>query len=308
MTPSLLYSGLALDRAHRLRLDADLTAMLNAGDARFVPFWRGRQLVDGTPPAACRLPRDRLPAGFDVAAAPGLLLGVAADAAPVLALDISAVDAGDDGPEMGGGRWVSLRSVGGTLAGDDAALLAYARGMLVWRGRTRHCATCGDGLAVADAGHSLRCLRPSCGALHFPRTDPAIIMLVTDGDGRALLGRQPAWPPGMYSCLAGFVEPGESLEEAVAREVWEEAGIRVLSASYAASQPWPFPSSLMIGFTALAEGGEPNPDRHEIEDVRWFTRAEAAGFGEAATPGPAGLFLPSRDSIARHLIERWLGR
>jgi NAD+ diphosphatase len=307
MTAPLLYSGLGLDRAHRLRHETDLTAMIRAGETRFVPFWRGRQLVAGNPLMAARLALGQLPAGLDPVSAPCLLLGVAAGGM-LLALDISSVEAGEDGPVMEEGRWVSLRSVGGALAGDEAALLAYARGMLIWHSRTRHCSVCGGRVEMADAGHSVRCSAPSCGALHFPRTDPAIIMLVTDAGGRVLLGRQPTWPPGMYSCLAGFVEPGESLEEAVAREVWEEAGIRVLSASYAASQPWPFPSSLMIGFNALAMGDEPNPDRREIEDVRWFTRAEVAAFGEAAAPGPAGLFLPSRDSIARHLIEAWLER
>jgi NAD+ diphosphatase len=305
MITPLLYSGLGLDRAHRLRRESDLARLVQDESARFVPYWRGRQLVAGTPPTALRLSHRHLPPGFDLAACPSLLLGVAEDESPVLAIDLSELDAGEDGPALADGTWVSLRSVGGLLPADDAALLAYARGMLIWRARTRHCSVCGGRLVVADAGHSTRCADESCAALHFPRTDPAIIMLVTDPAGRALLGRQPVWPPGMYSCLAGFVEPGESLEEAVAREVWEEAGIRIDSARYAASQPWPFPSSLMIGFTAMAAGGEPRPDRHEIEDARWFTRAEVERFGEAAAPGPDGHFLPSRDSIARRLIEDW---
>ncbi|TAN66162.1 MAG: NAD(+) diphosphatase [Magnetospirillum sp.] len=304
METPILYSGLALDRRHRLRRDADLAELTRRPTARFAPYWRGRQLVGGEPPVAVWLDRDRAASLLDPAEAPCLLLGEDAGG-PLLALDISALPGGEDGPDLGQGRWANLRSVGGQLPAADAALLAYARGMLVWRGRTRFCCVCGGPLTIADAGHSARCAAVGCAALHFPRTDPAIIMLVTDTQDRALLGRQPGWAPGMYSCLAGFVEPGESLEEAVAREVWEEAGIRVAGASYAASQPWPFPSSLMIGFTARAEGGEPIPDQHEIEDVRWFSRDQVAAFGEREVPGPGGLFLPSRDSIARVLIEQW---
>ncbi|MDO8608551.1 MAG: NAD(+) diphosphatase [Phaeospirillum sp.] len=305
MKPPILYSGLALDRSHRLRRDADLAELVARPTARFAPYWRGRQLLSDTPTAVVWLDRDQIPATIDPGQAPCLLLGEDSEG-PLLALDISAVPGGEDGPDLRLGQWVGLRSVGSRLPASDAALLAYARGMLVWRDRTRFCCVCGSAVVIADAGHSARCADPDCAALHFPRTDPAIIMLVTDAEGRALLGRQPAWPPGMYSCLAGFVEPGETLEEAVAREVREEAGIQVISAAYAASQPWPFPSSLMIGFTALAEGGPPTADPHEIEDVRWFRRDQVAAFGEFNAPGPDGLFLPSRDSIARVLIERWL--
>ncbi len=305
MKTPLLYSGLELDRSHRLRRDADLAELTRRPGARFAPYWRGLQLVAGTPAtAAVWLDRDRMKSLIDPTQAPCLLLGEDA-AGPLLALDISAIPGGEDGPDLGLGQWVTLRAVGGRLPAPEAALLAYARGMLIWRERTRFCCVCGTPVTIADAGHSAKCANPACAALHYPRTDPAIIMLVTDTQGRALLGRQPVWAPGMYSCLAGFVEPGETLEEAVAREVWEEAGIRVISATYVANQPWPFPSSLMVGFTALAEGGEPNPDRHEIEDARWFTREQVDSFGEREAPGPDGLFLPSRDSISRFLIEKW---
>ncbi|CAA7616611.1 NTP pyrophosphohydrolase [Candidatus Terasakiella magnetica] len=304
MNTSILYTGLTLDRAHATRRDSDLDTLKRAPQARFTLYWRGRQLITGTPPVARLLD--------SAAAAPlleqqeniCLLLGLDTEG-PILALDISAQEGGEAGPDMGGGAWVVLRSVGGILPRQDAGLLAYARGVLVWRDRTRFCSVCGTALAHADCGHSVRCTSEPCGALHFPRTDPAIIMLVSDSEDRILLGRQAAWAPGMYSCLAGFVEPGESLEEAVYREVWEEAGIRAVNARYVASQPWPFPSSLMIGFRAEAQTVIPNPDLQEMDDVRWFSRAEINSFGEADTPGAQGWFLPRRDAIARLLIEDW---
>lgn len=305
MSTPILYSGLALDRAHPVRRGGDVADQMRRPGARFTVYWRGRQLVAGTPAAIRWLDQAY---GNRLAEATGgncLLLGED-ETGPLLALDVSALDGGEHGPEMGG-SWVMLRSVGGLLDAQDAALLAYARGMLVWREKTRFCSVCGAGLVIQDSGHSAKCADEACGSLHFPRTDPAIIMLVTDSAGRALLGRQPVWTPGMYSCLAGFVEPGESLEDAVAREVWEEARIKVREARYFASQPWPFPASIMIGFNALAEDGHPEPDPHEIEEVRWFSRDEVrATFGEADNPGRDGRFLPRRDSIARALVNAWL--
>ncbi|KIL98638.1 NADH pyrophosphatase [Paramagnetospirillum magnetotacticum MS-1] len=304
MIAPVLYSGLSLDRSHPTRRGGDIAELMRRQGARFTLYWRGRQLVSGTPPKVRWLDRAY---GLRLAEATQgtcLLLGED-ETGPLLALDISALDGGEQGPEMGG-NWVWLRSVGGLLAAQDAGLLAYARGMLIWREKTRFCANCGGALLFQDSGHSAKCVNEACGSLHFPRTDPAIIMLVTDSLGRALLGRQPQWTPGMFSCLAGFVEPGESLEDAVAREVWEEAGIRVNSTTYVASQPWPFPSSLMIGFTASAFDAEPVADPHEIEEVRWFTRDEVRTFGEADRPGEGGRFLPRKDSIARVLVDGWL--
>ena len=304
MKSPILYSGLELNRSHHLRRDGDLAELSRRPNARFAPYWRGLQLIAGLPPAMVWLDRDRAASLVDLAQAPCLLLGEDAGG-PLLALDISTVPGDEDGPRLGLGQWSNLRAIGGRLPAAEAALLAYARGMLIWRERTRFCSVCGAPVTINDAGHSALCTNPDCATPHYPRTDPAIIMLVTDAQDRALLGRQPIWAPGMYSCLAGFVEPGETLEEAVAREVWEEAGIRVTSVRYMANQPWPFPSSLMVGFIAASEGGEPIPDRHEIEDVRWFSRDEVESFGEREAPGRDGLFLPSRDSISRFLIEEW---
>jgi len=188
-----------------------------------------------------------------------------------------------------------LRNIGSLLAQDEAGLLAYARAMVLWRQRHRHCGSCGAPARSESAGHVMKCTAPGCGAEQFPRLDPAIIVLVTDG-ARALLGRQAAWPPGRYSTIAGFVEPGESLEDAVAREVLEETGVAVDEASYHSSQPWPFPASLMIGFTARAAADTVPRADEELEDVRWFTRAQIA----AGTPR-----LPPPQSVSFRLIEDW---
>ena len=188
-----------------------------------------------------------------------------------------------------------LRALSPQLGADEAGLLAYARALVVWRSRQRHCGICGARTAPGRAGHSLRCTNGQCAQEYFPRLDPAIIVLVTDGE-RALLGRQAAWPPGRYSTIAGFVEPGESLEDAVGREVLEETGIRVLDCRYDSSQPWPFPASLMIGFRALAAPGAVCVGG-ELEDARWFTPEELRS---------DGMTLPPAHSISRRLIEAWL--
>jgi NAD+ diphosphatase len=238
------------------------------------------------------------------------------EAGPVFAVDADAP--GDALPRpligaSGGGatdprtgtRPAGLRDAVASLPQADGGLVAYACALLNWHRRHGHCGVCGTATAPTHGGLVREC--PRCGTHHFPRTDPVVIMLVT-GDDRVLLGRQPSWPPGRYSTLAGFVEPGESLEEAVAREVHEEAGVSVGTPVYVSSQPWPFPSSLMLGFTVAWTGGVPVRQEEEMEDVRWFSRAEL----EAATdPSPnrrldAPLALPPRHAIARRLIDLWL--
>jgi NAD+ diphosphatase len=176
-------------------------------------------------------------------------------------------------------------------------LLAYARALALWKARHRFCGACGAPNLPARAGHVMRCSREGCGAETFPRLDPAIIVLVTDPSGeRALLGRQASWPPGRYSTIAGFVEPGESLEDAVIREVAEETGVLVDDVVYESSQPWPFPSSLMLGFRAVARSDAITLRDGELEDARWFTRADIAA-GHPALP-PAG-------AISARLIDGW---
>jgi NAD+ diphosphatase len=192
-----------------------------------------------------------------------------------------------------------LRPLAPLLPPDSASLLAYARALALWKARHRHCGVCGAPNLPARAGHVMRCSREGCGTENFPRLDPAIIVLVTDASGeRALLGRQASWAPGRYSTIAGFVEPGESLEDAVIREVEEETGVHVGDVHYVASQPWPFPSSLMLGFRAVARTHDITLRDGELEDARWFTRADLAA-GSPALP-PAG-------AISARLIDAWFG-
>jgi NAD+ diphosphatase len=202
----------------------------------------------------------------------------------------------DSNASVSGATFDELRSLVALLPEDQAQLLAYARALLVWRSRHRHCGVCGAPTAARSAGHVLACTRSSCGAEFFPRIDPAIIVLVTDAR-RALLGRQRSWAPGRYSALAGFVEAGESLEDAVAREVQEETGVRVTWVRYFASQPWPFPASLMLGFHAHAREAPVQLDG-ELEDARWFELEQLRGADEALLPPP--------HTIARRLIDAWV--
>jgi len=203
-----------------------------------------------------------------------------------------AVDAEREG--LQGATFEELRPLSNILPTEEGGLLAYARAMSIWRARHRYCGICGSATVPERAGHVMHCTK--CGHESFPRIDPAIIVLVADGE-RALLGRQASWPPGRYSTIAGFVEPGESLEDAVAREVFEETNVRVRGVNYHSSQPWPFPSSLMVGFHASAEPNSIARVSGELEDARWFTREELLG-------GPP--LLPPSQSISYRLITAWL--
>ncbi|HUN27785.1 MAG TPA: NAD(+) diphosphatase [Steroidobacteraceae bacterium] len=208
------------------------------------------------------------------------------------------VDLATSAEAPAGTRFEELRPLSGRLTRAEAQLLAYARALSIWRARHRYCGRCGSPTSPERAGHVIRCSNPECAQEVFPRIDPAIIVLVTDGV-RALLGRQPSWPPGRYSTIAGFVEPGESLEDAVAREVREETGVAVSHVDYHSSQPWPFPSSLMLGFHALAPSDAVIRVSGELDDARWFTREEIA----SGTP-----LLPPPHAISFHLIAAWFDR
>jgi NAD+ diphosphatase len=295
VTRANTFSGSPLDRAGARRADESwVNGLLADPSSRAVGVTREGVLVeDGDEPRLARLP---LAAFGDASAGPRLLLGIEPDGGALFA-----VDAGDLPPPTGVTA-VGLRDAGALLSHGEGGVIAQATGLVNWHRRHPRCAVCGAATEVAEAGYLRRC--PNCGAMHHPRTDPVVIMLVTDGD-RALLGRQARWPAGRYSALAGFVEPGETLEEAVAREVREEAGVEVREARYASSQPWPFPSSLMLGFFADYAGGEAAPRDQELEDVRWFSRAEL----EAMRAGTLdGLGLPPPIAIARRLIDAWLDR
>jgi NAD+ diphosphatase len=280
VTPPNTFTGAALDRAGDRRRDDGWVAAQRADPAaRAVLVGRDGVKVDG----------DRL-ALVPLADAGGepLLLGVD-ERGPVFAAE----------PVEGNGALLGLRDAAATLPQADGGLAAYAAALLGWHRRHRFCANCGAPTEVREAGHVRGC--PRCGADHHPRTDPVVIMLVVRGD-EVLLGRQPSWPPGRYSALAGFVEPGESLEEAVAREVREEARIEVGPPRYVSSQPWPFPASLMLGFVAPWASGEPEIGDDELDDARWFTRAEVED--AVAERGP--LRLPPPLAIARRLVDGWL--
>ena len=256
---------------------------------------------------------------------PPVLLGLDGEG-PVFAVDEDAPPPGAPRPGLigAGGRRgepapevegrVGLRNAALGLSQAEGGLAAYAAALLNWHRSHRFCANCGAPTETAEGGVIRRC--PACRSEHHPRVDPVVIMLVTDGRERLLLGRQAVWPEGRYSALAGFVAAGESLEEAVVREVSEEAGVDVGPPRYVSSQPWPFPASLMLGFEAPWAGGEPARRDEELQDVRWFTRDQVAtaareGRDDWESPPPGErrpLLLPPRAAIARRLIERWLNR
>ena len=293
------YAAALFDRAtHRRRDETWLAAARRHRAARAVLVWRSQSLVRiGDSPEAL------LPSLLELElAGEAHFLGQRGDAS-FFAVDLSHLSQEEASAFAArlapGAEFVDLRRVGALLPRDDGALLAYARGLSFWHERHRFCGVCGAATVAIDAGHVRSCTNESCGAHHFPRTDPATIMLVSDGD-RALLGRKSIWANGMYSTLAGFLEPGESLEDAVRREVMEETGVRVGQVRYHSSQPWPFPASLMVGFHAQALSHEISIDRDELEDARWFTRDEIKRFPEQ------GRSLPRPDAIARRLLEAWL--
>jgi NAD+ diphosphatase len=286
-----VYAGPYLDRASHLRQDAAWFASAVADAATLVvPVWNTRSLVaDGDPTRAAFLSIADLP--LERRSADELILLGRVRELSVFACELESIDP----PAPAGTRFEDLRLVASVLPPDEAGLLGYARAMISWRRKHRYCGTCGARNVAAKSGHVMICTDPSCRHEQFPRLDPAIIVLVSDGD-RALLGRQASWAAGRYSTIAGFVEPGESLEDAVAREVLEETGVLVDGIVYHSSQPWPFPASLMLGFSAHAVTHAVHLHDQELEDARWFTRAEVA----------AGLpRLPPRQSISYRLIEHW---
>ena len=311
------YASGPLDRADQRRTDeAWIAARLDDEATRFVPVWRARNLLalshgpgagpgNGAGPinGARAVWLDRRRAAPILKRAPGLVfLGLAEERA-YMALDLSALEE-DEAERLTGAdsRFRDLREVGPLLGRDEGAVLAYARGLIHWHRRHRFCGVCGRPTESTQAGHVLRCTNRDCGTSHFPRTDPAVIMLIHDGGDRCVLGRQKIWPPGMHSTLAGFVEPGESLEDAVAREVEEEVGLSLDRIGYHSSQPWPFPSSIMLGFHARAKPGALRVNLDELESAAWFTRQALE-----TSPEDESFRLPRLDSIARRLIRDWLG-
>ncbi len=230
-----------------------------------------------------------------------ILLGLD-DGHGVFALDLEALTEAERARIVDGARLISLREAGVTLPPPEAGLAAYTTALLNWHRRHRFCANCGAESEIVEGGYSRHC--PRCGATHFPRTDPVVIMTVEHED-RLLMGRRAGWAAGRFSVLAGFISPGESAEEAVVREVQEESGIVVREPVYVSSQPWPFPASLMLGFEAVSDGGEPVAQDGELEEVAWF---DLEAVRAAERDGNPTLALPPSVSIARFLIDRWVER
>jgi NAD+ diphosphatase len=218
----------------------------------------------------------------------------------VFAVDLEGPADPADGPLEGLGKFEDLRAVALKLPHTEAAIVATAKAMYEWRRKHQYCAVCGQPSEPRDGGWKRRC--PACEAEHFPRTDPVVIMLAYHGD-RCMLGRQEAWPKGMFSALAGFLEPGETIEEACARELNEEAGLHAVRVRYHSTQPWPYPSSLMIGLIAEVEDEEGAPDQTELSEIRWFTRDEAR---QLIAGQIEGTFAPQRMAIAHQLIKAWV--
>lgn len=296
----------AVDRRSERRGDADwLARRLADPSSQLTAVWRERSLVFD----AHTGDRGPVPGTVATVEAAGLVDGAEdvvflgeAEGVAYFSVDLSEREDPLVGPLRGAGRFVELRQVGAAMSGRGANLLAYARAMATWHRRHRFCGQCGAATESRNAGHLRVCT--ACGIEHFPRTDPAVIMLVhtVAGDGGScLLGRQASWPPGMFSALAGFVEPGESLESAVAREVREETGIAVETVRYHSSQPWPFPTSIMLGFYATSPGGDVQVDTEELEQAVWATRSELEYALRARE-----VRLPPPFSIARRLIDNWL--
>ena len=295
------FAGNPLDRASDRRPDADwLAAQLASDGALVLACWNGRPLLEAGRDGVLQLAYlpGRLAAELSGGTERLLFMGRWKEA-PVFAVDLESQTNPADSALEGLGRFEDLRQVALKLPGPDAAIAATAKAVFEWRRRHKHCAVCGEATSAAEGGWKRVC--EACEAEHFPRTDPVVIMLAYHGE-RCMLGRQEVWPKGMFSCLAGFLEPGETIEEACARELEEEAGLHAVSVRYHSSQPWPWPSSLMIGLIAEVEDEEGCPDQTEISEVRWFTRGEACALlaGEIE-----GLFAPPPTAIAHQLIKAW---
>jgi NAD+ diphosphatase len=298
---SNVFAGNPLDRASDKRGDeAWIAEQQGSPECLAVAMWNGKPLVETAPGGGVQLAYLPAKMARELSGGPERLLfmGLWQETA-VFAVDIDTSADPCDGPLEGLGRFDDLRTIATALPAGDAGIAATARAMFEWRRRHRHCSNCGEPSVVAEAGWKRVC--PACEAQHFPRTDPVVIMLAVQGE-RCLLGRGAHFPPRMYSALAGFLEPGESIEEACARELFEEAGLRATRVRYHSTQPWPYPSSLMIGLIADVEPGDAVPDNIEIQEVRWFTRQEtrdllAGAVSDASAPGAL--------AIAHQLIRAW---
>src|ERR1700759_3528508 len=296
----LAYSGGAIDRAATQRTEPGwVDATLARASTRLIPMWRDQCVVSGEPAVPVIVPAATAAAGAVLnSAAEVVFLGLD-DHGGIFAADLSQAGEPGAGAGAGGERVLDVRALVGTVSPAEAVLLGYARGILYWHRHQRYCGSCGSPTRIGHGGHLRTCQNEACARLHFPRVEPAVIMLV-ENQGRCLLARHKGSAPGSYSTLAGFVGVCESLEDAVRREVAEETGVPVGSVTYMASQGWPVPSGLMIGFRATALAQTVHVDGEEVIEARWFTRAELTE--HARTAGRLG----RQDSIDRYLLRSWL--
>jgi NAD+ diphosphatase len=299
----IAFGGNPLNRASERRSDAAFIAAMRArDDCRVLPLWKLQPLLLGPENVAAGAElgflEGQLSHGLGAPDAIEVFLGLAGET-PYFARDISALTDPLAASLASLGHFRDARAAAGLLAPVEIAILGQAKALIDWHNRHGFCANCGAPTTIADGGYRRLC--PVCKREHFPRTDPAVIMLVTDGD-RCLLARNKRFAGGHYSTLAGFIEPGETIEEAVRREVYEEVRVRVGAVRYFASQPWPFPSNLMIGCFAQSEGTDIEVDGEEIVAARWFDRATVKRLlnGQSDEVG-----LPRGDAIASHLIRHW---
>jgi len=295
------FAGNPLDRAAEHRVSPEWIAEQRASpDALALALWKGEVLVEPHAGAE-RLAYLKLDMAEEATGAEALFLGLWKDA-PVFAAEFTTAADPTMGPLAGMGRFQEMRGAGMILPGPEAAMAACAKSLFDWHDYHGFCARCGGKSEVTDGGWKRQC--PACSTEHFPRVNPVTIMLPVIGD-RCLLGRQAAWPAGRMSALAGFLEPGETIEEACARELKEEAGLNAVRVAYHSSQPWPFPSSLMIGLIAEVDSDDAAPDQTELEAVRWLTRGELRKV-LASDAGWDGVLPPPPLAIARTLMEAWV--
>ncbi|MDA0229659.1 MAG: NAD(+) diphosphatase [Proteobacteria bacterium] len=301
--PGNVFSGVPLDRADHLRTDVGwIEAQLNDPVSRFIAVWNQKTIVfEGAEPRAALNNREALDGLLDANASLAFL-GVAPeeDGIAHFAVDLSHLPEERLIARYSGGVLMDLRDSVQLVPAHEAAILAYARGLMYWHQKNGFCAACGHKSEARRAGHERVCTNLACGASHFPRTDSAVIVLVHDGDD-CLLCRQSHWPTGMHSTLAGFLEPGESLEETVAREIFEESGVHVADVRYHSSQPWPFPASIMVGFMAKAASREIIVDGKELEYAHWYGRDWLRNVVDSDE-----FRMPGKYSIARRLIGDWI--
>ncbi len=295
----LCFSGLNRDDYSRKKPNL-IGQLLRNPKTRFLPMWSSQNFfAKGEKPfsAMCYLGKENVARYLDKAEI--IYLGFDRKREPYVCIDLSQYEEIMLEPLAEYGVFGDLRECDSSIGGDEGSILGYARAMSYWHSKNKYCASCGSHTISNNSGHTRSCENSRCGTIQFPRTDPAVIAAITFED-KILLGRQAGWPAGMLSVLAGFVEPGETPEHAVAREIFEEAGVLAKNILYRYSQPWPFPASLMLGYTGKAESPDLTVNKDEIEMASWFTREEISKFGRF------DFQLPRKLSISRRLIDDWL--